>query len=174
MKSKVAIVVSSIIERVELVFGGFWVFIIAFGMITDPPKDIAVCVVVIIMGVFGLGAFIDGLKRRKLRINFKKCVAYLSAEPTGKLTGLASATGMTVDSVKKNIAKMIYKGFFAHAYIDEAKDCLIVREKENNTYGDAGEPVALIPCQCRNCGGVSKIIKGTPSQCDFCGSILKG
>lgn len=169
MRSRVAIAISAIIEKFELVVGGFWVFVTCFGLLTDPAEDFAVNVILFLFGVGALAAFIDGLRRMKLRKDFKKIVAYLSAEPTGRLSGIATATGMTVDKLTKSIARMIYKGFFVDAYIDEANSCLVVGRNAAMQDNFAGE---MIPRQCRHCGGVSKIVPGRPGQCEYCGAVL--
>lgn len=171
MKSRVAIAVSAIIEKLELFGGGFWIFVIVFGMLTDPPDDMAVTIIILIIGLICLGAFIGGLKRMKMRKDFKKIVRYLSVEPTGRLEGISTATGMPVDKVKVSIASMIYKGFFVNAYINENTNCLVVGGNDKVVL-DENLSENYIPRQCKNCGGISKIIVGRPGSCDFCGSIL--
>lgn len=172
MKTRVAIAVSAIIEKIELVFGGFWVFVTCFGLLTDPADDFAVNVILLLFGLGALAAFLDGLKRKKLRKDFKKIVAYLSAEPTGRLSGIGTALGMDVARVKLSIARMISKGFFANAYINEMENRLVVNGNNAVNYQEMPE-AELVPRQCRNCGGISKIVVGKPCQCDYCGTILQ-
>ncbi|MGX8797301.1 hypothetical protein ACR6HW_14710 [Fusibacter sp. JL298sf-3] len=121
-KSKAAIVVSLIIEKVELVVGGLWT--VFFGLVIlvsiqdDLLNNLATLIVLLLIGAIGVWMFMKGMKRRKIRLQFEKDVTKLSSDPT---------------------AKPVYQS-----------------------------------CNCPNCGGINKILKGTVSECDFCGSPLAG
>lgn len=114
--SKVAIVVSQIIEKIEIIAGGLWAFmfiVVALMGMFDSEKDGAgVIITMWIFGLFGIWVVWKGIRRKKMRLEFKKYVAELSYNPTGTIDNLAAATDTSVDVVKKNLKFMIKKDIF--------------------------------------------------------------
>ena len=185
--SKAAIVVSQIIEKIEMICGGVWAGLLILGLIvslTDEVEDgIAVYIVILLMIALGVWVFLRGRKRKQMRLMFKNYVAQLSVDPSGSLENIASATGTSVDIVKKNIQYMIKKRFFSNAYLDEMNNQLVLSSanKENNKVDFSNSSVSqnssemiYVTCNCPNCGGVNKIAKGVVAECDFCGSVIGG
>ena len=188
-KSKVAIVVSQIIELIEKIFGIWWAMLsvwAALDTMFDNPKgwtEMVLIIGMLIFAAFGFWVYYLGRKRMKMRLEFKKYVAQLSIDPSGSLASLASATGTSVEVVKKNLKYMISKKFFTDALIDERENRLILLSVEKkaqqqaqvmqSTAPEAPKP-ELVPCTCRCCGGTSKIVKGTIGECDYCGAPLQG
>lgn len=185
--SKAAIVVSQIIEKIEMICGGVWTafFLLGFiAIIADDEQDgAAVAIVILLMAALGILVFLLGHKRKQMRLTFKKYVAQLSVDPTGSLENIAGATGTSVDVVKKNVQYMIKKRFFSNAYLDEMNNQLILSSaSSSNTNTDNvgssvvqnNEETVYVTCNCPNCGGVNKIIKGNVAECDFCGSVIGG
>lgn len=188
-KSKAAIVVSSIIEKIEMICGGLWTafFVLGFfGTITDESDDgVAFGIFVIVCIALGVYVFLCGRKRKKMRLLFKDYVAQLSVDPSGLIENIAGATGTSVDVVKKNLAFMIKKKFFTNARIDEVNNQLVLpsmarRQQEQNYNAQASNvstsapQIEMTTCKCPNCGGMNKIAKGMVAECDFCGSPLQG
>lgn len=188
--SKVAIVVSQIIEKIELILGGLWTFFFVFGFIAcifdDMEGRIPVAITMGVLAAFGVWVFLCGRKRKKMRLEFRKYVAHLSGNPTGSLDRIAAASGTSVDVVKKNIQFMLKKKFFPNAYLDEANQRLVLPSMTNResaaapvthhaaAQGQAQEEVVYNTCNCPNCGGVNRIARGMVVECDFCGSPLQG
>ena len=186
-KSKAAIVVSSIIEKIEMICGGLWTafFVLGFFItITDDSDDgVAFGIFVIVCIALGVYVFLCGRKRKKMRLLFKDYVAQLSVDPSGSIENIAGATRTSVDVVKKNLAFMIKKKFFTNAHIDEVNNQLVlpsmVQRQQEQTYNTAtvntaAPQVEMTTCKCPNCGGMNKIAKGMVAECDFCGSPLQG
>jgi hypothetical protein len=188
-KSKVAIVISQIIEKIEMIAGGLWSAFMTMGLcfsLTDDTQDGAgVIITIIIIDLIGIWVFMKGLRRRKMRLTFRLYVTQLSANPDGQIENIAGATGTSVDVVKKNLKFMIKKRFFTNAYIDEQNNRLVLpslvnqasaeqRVSEPQTAVQTKAPQQMITCNCKNCGGVNTIVKGSVSECDFCGSPLQG
>lgn len=186
-QSRVSIVMSQIIEKVEKIAGGCWgVFfaLIALYAMFDDEKDGAGLIMIMwLLAALGFSVFYLGMKRTKMRMEFKKYIAHLSADPSGSLENLASATGASVDKVKKNLKYMINKRFFTDAFINEQTSQLIFPsmaqrlQQQAQTMPYAGPGTAqpeLVVCTCRCCGGINKIAKGTAGECDYCGSPLQG
>ena len=181
--SKAAIVVSQIIEKIEMICGGVWAGLLILGLIvslTDEVEDgIAVYIVILLMIALGVWVFLRGRKRKQMRLMFKNYVAQLSVDPSGSLENIASATGTSVDIVKKNIQYMIKKRFFSNAYLDEMNNQLVLSSANkvdfsNSSVSKNENEMIYVTCNCPNCGGVNKIAKGAVAECDFCGSVIGG
>lgn len=189
-KSKIAIAVSQVIEKIEMIAGMGWFLFFMLGVIiiiTDGQKDgAAVIIIIFIIGALGLPVFFAGRKRKKMRLEFKKYVAQLSVDPTGSLENIAGARGTSVDVVKSNLQYMIKKHFFTDAYIDEKNNQLVLAsmaqraqqeqqmQQQSMRSGGSAQQIQYVTCNCPNCGGINKIAKGTVAECDFCGSPLNG
>ena len=185
-KSRVAIAISQIIEKIEIVIGTISAVIGLFGMFTtiseSSREDIAIeCFMVVMFLGGGIWIFLKGNKRKKMRVEFKKYVAQLSIDSTGYIDNIAASTGTSADKVKKNIEFMIRKRFFSNAYIDEKNGRLIIPNLTKNMPNEDSmqaneykQDIVYKTCHCPNCGGVSKIIQGKVGECDFCGSPLQG
>lgn len=115
-----------------------------------------------------------------MRLEFKRYVAYLSADSSGMIENLASATNSSVGVVKKNLRYMIRKNFFVDTYIDEKNNQLVFPSMERkaqqlqNMTSTSTTPPVFVVCNCPSCGGVNKIVKGSVADCDFCGTPLQG
>lgn len=180
--SKVAIVVSQVIEKVELIAGGLWgalfIFVAIFAMFDSEKDGVSTILILWVLGLIGVVVVLAGLRRRKMRLEFRKYVAQLSVDPTGTLENMAAATGVSVDTVKKNLAYMIRNRFFPDAYIDVRAGRLILASMEQKVNsGSVNIPeqtIEYVTCHCSNCGGINKIAKGATVECDYCGSPIKG
>lgn len=181
-KSKVAIAVSQVIEKIEMIAGMGWFLFFMLGVIIaitdDQQEGAAFVIIILIMGALGLPVFFAGKKRKKMRLEFKKYVAQLSIDPTASLENIAGATGTSVDVVKSNLQYMIKKHFFTDAYIDEKNNQLVLPSMTQRAQQEQQiqkiQKIQYVTCNCPNCGGINKIAKGTVAECDFCGSPLNG
>jgi hypothetical protein len=187
-KTKATVVVNKIIQKLDAIVGWGWnAFMLLALLITVSEDEASFDSETVIMFVFffAIGFFFiwRGHKRKKLDADFKKYVAQLSADPTGQIENIAAATGTSVDVVKKDLKQLIDKRFFANAYIDEQNNQIVISSminKADNTAdmampnnGQASTAQEWITCQCPNCGGMNKIVKGMATECDFCGSPLQ-
>jgi len=161
--SKVAIVISDIIEKVQLIVGIFLAVsfgILLFSSIVDNQK---ISTILIIFALFAIGVLliVCSRKRKILIENFKIYEPRLSVDPTGSIENLALGLGTSQDVVKKNLEKMIKRGYFSDVYIDI----------ENNrvVFNAVSEHIIIT---CKSCGGINKVAKGIVVECDYCGSPL--
>lgn len=184
-RSKTKIVISQIIEKIQMLIG---VFILLCGFlysIGEEKKFSSEYILVLLFFAVIGGLFVYfSIKRKKLIKNFKTYVQKLSVDPTGSISNLASAEGTSVDVIKKNLEKMLSKKFFVNAYIDAESNCIIFPTSNNITVGtnttqfniqqNTNQPeIEYDTVRCTSCGGINKIIKGKVSECDFCGSPIK-
>lgn len=179
--SKVSIVMSQIIEKIEKIAGfclaGMFGLTALSAMFDDVGGEAGYIIVSWIICAAGIALFRAGQKRKKMRLEFRKYVTQLSVDPSGSLENLASATGVSVDVVKDNLKYMIKKKFFTNALIDEHANKLVLpgivqRTEQQNVAVNTSVQAEMVACTCPCCGGMNRIVKGTVVECDFCGSPL--
>ena len=187
-KGKGALVLSQIIEKIQLIVG--ILIVIIFGLtaiMATFTEDFKLDMFIIFYVITGLGIWMIILsrKRKKLISDFKLYVARLSMDPTGSIDNLALTLGLSQDAVRNNLKKMILKKYFVNAYIDTTTNCIVLphdKEKNSNTYNQNSSTYNLnnqntyevedIAVTCKNCGGINKIIKGKVGVCEYCGSPI--
>jgi ribosomal protein S27E len=138
--------------------------------------DITMVAIFLVFTACGIWQIVRGKKRKKLIVLFRDYAVRLAADPQRSINKLAAATGAAAGTVKRNILLMIHKGFFANAFIDFDKNCLIFPQERNEQKSDLlkqGESVVeYVRVSCPGCGAKNKIQKGTVGECEFCGSYL--
>lgn len=187
--SKTALVINQIIEKVQLVAG--IIILLLFGLCTimslydhelGAGGFLQFCLV---CDVIGLVLIIFSRKRRKLTVDFKKYVTALSGNETGNIDYLAAALNTSPDIVKSNIEKMIKKNLFANAYIDANSNRLVIGGKSQAAAQSRPVPpvinqapvqqkIEYMTVNCKGCGGVNKVARGAVTECEYCGSMIKG
>lgn len=191
-KSKTALIVSQIIEKVQLILG---ILILGFfglgtiGGLTDEElgSDTAFLVTMIIFDLIGVLLIVLSRLRHKLIKNFKKYVSLLSNDPSGSIANLAVALGTSEATVNSNLEKMIKKKYFSNAYIDKAQNRIVLPNhvaapaEAVNTSANAAPsaPVStgapeMTTVICKGCGGVNTVPKGGVAECEYCGSGIQG
>ena len=183
-QSKTTIVVSQIIEKLQLMVG--ILIAIVFGLsaiicMTDGYTMMDIIIVMYIFTIMGIVLIVLSRKRHNLIKSFRTYVSYLSVNPTGLIENLAEDLGASQDIIKKNLSIMIDRKYFANAYIDETENRIVFpasnmvdtsldknhSAEQNNTNSE------FIDVNCKSCGGKNRILKGRTSQCDYCGSYIK-
>ncbi|MGI6269091.1 MAG: hypothetical protein ACOYKJ_00925 [Candidatus Howiella sp.] len=142
--------------------------------------DVVMVTMFALFTVLGVRLIIKGYKRKKLIKSYYDYSPRLSADPDKSLDLLASSIGTTVAAVTKDIFNMIALGFFPEAFLDTARNRIVM--KEDKPIVTQTNPVAAsttttqavkyITVQCRGCGATNKIIVGTVGECEFCGSQI--
>lgn len=184
-KSKTVIVLNEIIQKIQMIIGVCSVLfgIAGFCVANGKFDSMDIFLIIFFVGV-GLLLIYFSVKKKKLIKYFKTYVQKLSADPTGSISNLASAAGTSPDVVKKNLENMINKKFFANAYIDIERNCIVFPSSNNinvsantthsNVQQNTNQPeIEYVTVTCKSCGGINKIIKGKVSECDFCGSPIR-
>lgn len=179
--SKAAIVISQIIEKVQLIAGILITIIFGLSAIANIGSNRTTGGIIFLMFVFaGIGVLliIFSRKRKKLIKDFKTYVKRLSVDPTGSIENLASGLGTSQDVAKMNLEKMIKKRYFSNAYIDIENNRVVFPTASDNQQINASQDemdapkIEYITATCKSCGGISKLAKGTVGECDYCGSPL--
>lgn len=175
---------------IQQVFG--WIITIFCGLIasvgagTSGFKETVDVVMVTIFAVFtalGIMLIVKGYKRKKLIKNYYDYSARISADPDKSIDLLSSSIGATVSVVTNNISDMIALGFFPGAFLDTTHNRIVMQNTKAsatrtapittvNTTVQNTQTVKYVTVQCKGCGATNKIIAGTVSECEFCGSQI--
>lgn len=178
-KSKASIVISSIVEKIQLIAGIIW--LLCFGLLTiasftdaELASDgfLPLCIV---MDLICISMIYFSRKRHQLIMDFKKYVTILSNSPDNSIAALAASTGASEDVVRKNVEKMIKKKYFAAASIDQLTGQILFAQKivPRPSASNTNQP-EMITVICKGCGGVNTLPKGQMAECEYCGSSIHG
>lgn len=134
-----------------------------------------ILIVAIFMALIGV-FFIWVGRRIKRRIKSYYIYApILDADPKKSIESLASSLGLTTEKIKVDIASMISNGFFPNCYLDTIDNCL--KYKTPNSIGEttfltSSNSTKYVTVVCKGCGATNKILSGTVSECEYCGSHI--
>ena len=101
----------------------------------------------------------------------------LADNKPGSIVSLASSLNVTVDNAMKNVCTMLALGLFPDCYIDLKNKRLVSPEKKVEKtkipkIQVVDREVEYVTVQCEVCGAKNKIVKGTSSECEYCGSEI--
>ena len=109
--------------------------------------------------------------------DIRKYLAVIINGNERQLESIAASTGKTYEVVHDDIKKMINKGYFKDAYIDEGLRELVLPEKtpesQNTSTTDKTmnqNNVKVVAC---SCCGANNTVYGTVGECEYCGAPLK-
>jgi hypothetical protein len=125
-KSQRRITISHAIGIVQIINGGFLLFVFGLTFISCtidiilPNSTTETDVYIVIAVIAGLSAilFVNGLNRSKLVKLTKQYMFFLSQGPSHSIDHLAAIIKSPVHIVRNNLTRMIKKGFLFSAYID--------------------------------------------------------
>ncbi len=140
------------------------------------PFDVTMVTIFFAFMSCGIWQIVRGKKHKNLIVLFKEYAARLATDPLRSINKLAAATGGAAETVKKNILAMIRKGYFANAYVDNDRNCLVFAQESNeqksNQVQQGDSAAEYIRVSCPGCGAKNKIPKENVGECEFCGSYL--
>lgn len=131
---------------------------------------------------FGIAGFALRKIAKKIKTEAENVKQYLSIIINGnvrQLDTIASTIGKSYDVVHKDVNKMIDKGYFKNAYIDEGMREVVLPNSAPATHNvinvavtNTAAPVQskIVVCLC--CGA-NNTIYGDMGECEYCGSPLK-
>lgn len=136
--------------------------------------------VIIFFIIAGCALIFLGRKTRKNAERFKKYISIIVNHEVTYIDNIASAIPISYDVAKKELQKMIDRGYFPNAYINDTSREIILPKKQESYSVDTGgnvksnSNVEMIVVSCNGCGANNKIAKGTVDECQFCGSPING
>lgn len=131
---------------------------------------------------FGIAGFVLHKLARRIKNDadsVKQYLAIIVNEDVRRIDSIATATGKSYDVVKKDLQKMIQKGYLKNACIDESTREIIlptikyaeVVPMNYATTTTVTKPVSrIVSCPC--CGA-NNIVVGVARECEYCGSPLQ-
>lgn len=123
----------------------------------------------------GIGLLLFGNSMIKNARKYKKYLSIIVNQNMTSIDNIAAANTVSYDEAKKDIQKMIDKGYFSGAYINDGTRELVlpqVKQTENIVQSNYEEPVETKVVTCKNCGANNTVIVGKTSECEFCGSPI--
>lgn len=186
--------VSSIIAKNKvkgislIILGGYLVFIFGCTALTlvfyNFPYYLGLSIVMFIFGAFGGWIFVKGRRKLKLNSCYNKYKTILDADPMGSLDRIARLSGDTVDTVEKNLQKLIQLGYFPECYIDlerrrlvlpgapDGMDAAINREPSHDMEHPSQTAQETVAVSCPSCGALNHLPKNSKAECEYCGNML--
>ena len=162
----------SVLGFVSYVFAA----IMVIGGIAD-GFDGSVFACMIFFIVAGLVLQYVGKRIKRSAEDIRKYLAVIINGNERQLESIAASTGKTYEVVHDDIKKMINKGYFKDAYIDEGLRELVLPEKtpesQNTSTTDKTmnqNHVKVVAC---SCCGANNTVYGTVGECEYCGAPLK-
>jgi len=177
--ARASVVVSAILGKIASVIGySIGVFGI-LGFIVEMSEDRETFGFVLAFILIAVGVFLvlKGLQIKRRIRRFKEYVFLISQGKTS-LEHIASSTSQSVDFVRRDLQKMINKRFFASAAIDIATNQILIGGVVPQPAPSILTPqVSVAPPQfinftCSGCGATGTKPEGTPTRCEYCGSVL--
>lgn len=125
----------------------------------------------------GVSLFVLGKNIRNNADIYKKYISIIVNGEMIDIDNIAASIPTSYENAKKDLQKMIEKGFFQGAYINEAERQLILPEKSqassSNQFSNAKQNVNTQVVICKGCGAQNIITAGSFGECEFCGSKLE-
>lgn len=116
--------------------------------------------------------------RKKLISKFKEYVGILDGDPENSLCSIKAATGEDISLIKKNVRKMIKRGYFFNAVIDEDDNKLLINKESVFEIlarkAELGKVENIKVVKCPSCGASTEVYKGMTARCSYCGSAIEG
>ncbi len=128
---------------------------------------------------FGIAGFALQKVSQKIKREAEDVKKYLSVIVNGnerQIDVIASSMGKSYDVAKKDIQKLINKGYLKNAYINEGTREIVLPNIIQDQSGDMTNTFSvnvetkIIACPC--CGANNTIV-GDMGECEYCGSPLK-
>jgi len=111
---------------------------------------------------------LKGIKIKRTIKRYKTYVSFISTQDIASVDRIATLTEQPVGFVRNDLQNMINNKYFSDAVIDLASDEIVIRSRS----ADITENFGYDTFKCPACGGSSKIKKGEPRICGYCGSAV--
>ena len=177
-KSKFVLVGVTLKYKVQAILGWSLAIFGALGSLVEltsgelDPFGIVLFLVFLACG----GAFLSlSFRNKKLVSQFRLYVSILSNQSSMSIYDLSRTVGIPEVKVKKDLQTMIDRRFFADAYIDHGRKCLVfpLMEQETRRASDESHDVLYVTAVCPICGGSNRIVSGKNNRCMYCDNIIR-
>lgn len=131
---------------------------------------------ILFFGIAGLVLVAFGKYTSNSAKKSRKYIAIVVNQEMTSIDNIAASIPTTYDDAKKDLQKMIDKGYFDGAYINESAREIILPKKQpevtNNQLNNVTQNITMQSIVCKSCGANNKIAAGTVGECEFCGSMI--
>lgn len=119
----------------------------------------------------------NGIKSKKDFQRFKKYRAIIIDHQMTSIDDIATAMSSNYSRARRDIKRMINKGYLDGAYINEDSKRVVLPKQYHNTNmkSDINNIKQNSDAQvitCKGCGATNKVSGGSAGECEFCGSPL--
>ncbi|MBC2579427.1 hypothetical protein [Clostridium sp. DJ247] len=125
----------------------------------------------------GIGLVILGKKIKNNANKSKKYISIIVNDGVIDIDNIAAAIPTSYENAIKDLQKMIDKGFFEGAYINESVRQIVIPRKHQeplyNQSNNADQSIRMQIVTCKGCGAHNSIATGTVGECEFCGSKIE-
>lgn len=129
--------------------------------------------------LIGSGSLLLSRNIKKYVDEVKSYMSIIVNKGITSLDNIAPAMGKNYSEVSKDLKKMIDRGYFDGAYIDEEERELVLPNNHIDVKPEVIEKtpsdvVEMIVIPCKGCGANNKVQKGVGGECEYCGSPISG
>lgn len=154
----------------SIAFLGFFV------SISDGIKSDDISAIIFFL-LAGAGLIALGKKIKNNADKSKKYISIIVNDGVIDIDNIATAIPTSYENAKKDLQKMIDKGFFEGAYINESERQIVLPKKHQespyNQSNNAEQNTRMKVITCKGCGAQNSIAAGTVGECEFCGSKIQ-
>ena len=178
-KSRLVLLGAVLKSKVQAFFGWPLVVVAVIGILielTSGAPELEGIVIGSVLLVCGGFLLFCSFRTKRMVAKFRLYVSILSNQSSMSVYELAMALGESEQKVRKALQAMIDRHFFASAYIDRGRRCLVFPQMEQ----EAREAQAMEDAQphvvvaCSVCGGDNRIPMGKRCNCMYCDNLIHG
>ncbi|MDR3597618.1 hypothetical protein [Clostridium sp.] len=151
-------------------------FIGFFVSISDGIKSDDISTIIFFL-LAGAGLIALGKKIKNNADKSKKYISIIVNDGVIDIDNIAATIPTSYENAKKDLQKMINKGFFEGAYINESERQIVLPKKHQDPLYDQSnnveENTRMQFVTCKGCGAQNSIVAGTVGECEFCGSKIE-
>lgn len=125
--------------------------------------------------IAGAALVLTGNNITKNAGKYKKYLSIIVNQGITSIDSIASASSVSYEAAKKDIEKMIDKGYFSGAYINDGSRELVLPRadyKESMEQNNNEQHMETKVVVCKSCGANNTVIVGKTAECEFCGSPI--
>ena len=166
IRSVPTIIMGNIVKIIGYCSFGLAVIGVLASLLEDFDKGDIVLITFFIIS--GLAMVLPGRNMTKNAKKYKKYIAIIKNQDTSLINIIAEASNVSYDEAISDIEKMIKKGYFPGAYIDDTEGEIIF--SVDSPKKETKKEIKVEAC--KSCGASNTIIVGKTKTCEYCGVPL--
>ncbi|ATW26804.1 hypothetical protein [Candidatus Formimonas warabiya] len=124
--------------------------------------------------VAGIVLLLVGKKTVKDAEMYKRYIDIVVNQEITSIDNIAATLNVSYESAREHLERMMKKGYFEGAFIDESAREIVLSKKQSQGHTEKGTGLAdhMVVVLCKNCGANNTVAKGTIGECEYCGSHI--